>query len=73
MLPSRGERHHTNGGTGYHGLCPSLGDKAHHYIFTLYALDAELPQSKRMTYAMLQAAMRGHVLAKAERTGLYER
>jgi hypothetical protein len=63
----------TNAGTGYHGACPPLGDKPHHYIFTLYALDSEMSTGKRMTYAMLQDSMRGHVLAKAELIGLYKR
>ena len=29
------------GGTGYLGPCPPVGDKAHRYIFTLYALKTD--------------------------------
>jgi Raf kinase inhibitor-like YbhB/YbcL family protein len=59
------------GKQGYIGPCPPPGD-AHHYHFTVYALDATLglPASTNMT--ALQDAMAGHVLAQAELVGLYK-
>ncbi len=63
----------SDAGPGYHGPCPPPGDKPHHYVFTLYALDTKLPPSKSMTYAELQDAMRGHVLETAELMGEYAR
>ena len=61
-------------GVGYGGPCPPPGSPAHHYHFTLYALDEHLdglsPLSSGPT---LVGAMRGHVLAKAELVGLFSR
>src|ERR1700734_576731 len=54
------------GKSGYTGPCPEKGGPAHHYFFKLYALDAKTnlkPNSKREE---LDAAMKGHILAKAE-------
>jgi Raf kinase inhibitor-like YbhB/YbcL family protein len=60
---------------GYGGPCPPPGQKPHHYIFTLYALDMESldvlsPLSSGPT---LLKALRGHVTAKATLTGLFGR
>ena len=51
--------------------CPPTGD--HHYIFTLYALDADITLSPGTTLdkKALEAAIQGHVLAQAELTGRY--
>ncbi|MGA2833010.1 MAG: YbhB/YbcL family Raf kinase inhibitor-like protein [Terracidiphilus sp.] len=57
---------------GYGGPCPP-GNSAHHYHFTLYALDAKLSLPVGETRAQLEAAMRGHVLARGELIGLYQR
>jgi Raf kinase inhibitor-like YbhB/YbcL family protein len=57
--------------TGYGGPCPPIG--RHRYFFKLYALDAELPDLGRPTKAKLEAAMEGHVLAKAELVGTYQK
>ncbi len=59
------------GKTGYVGPCPPAGDKPHHYIFTLYALDAKMPFGPTTTYAFLRFGIRGHVLAQASFTALY--
>jgi len=56
---------------GYHGPCPPSGK--HHYVFTLYALDAMLNIASPSTKAQLQTAMTSHVLAQATLTGLYEK
>lgn len=53
---------------GYDGPCPP---SAHHYVFTLYALDVVLDPAAEATKAELLAAMEGHVLGKAELTGVY--
>ena len=55
---------------GYGGPCPPIG--RHRYFFTLYALDTSLPESKSPTRSDLEAAMKGHVLEKAETIGTYE-
>ncbi len=61
---SRGER-------GYTGPCPPSG--RHHYVFTLYALDARLGLSGTPSRSALDAAIKGHVLATAVLTGTYKR
>ncbi len=49
----------------YVGPCPPPGP-AHHYVFTLYALDvATLPGPTPLGADALERAIRGHVLAKA--------
>jgi Raf kinase inhibitor-like YbhB/YbcL family protein len=62
------------GSTSYGGPCPPPG-KAHHYIFTLYALDvATVPgASAKTTGPQLDKQMTGHVIAKAKLVGLYGR
>lgn len=57
--------------TGYEGPCPPIG--RHRYFFKLYALDTTLETLKRPTKAMLEEAMRGHVIAEAELVGTYHR
>ena len=57
------------GQPGWGGPCPPSG--THHYIFSLYALDAELQLSEGTSLKELQSAIEGHVLAQATLTGLY--
>lgn len=57
--------------TGYGGPCPPIG--RHRYFFKLYALDAILPELDRPTKADLERAMEGHIAAKAELVGTYEK
>jgi Raf kinase inhibitor-like YbhB/YbcL family protein len=57
--------------TGYGGPCPPIG--RHRYFHKLYALDAELPDLKNPTKAQLEKAMQGHVLARTELVGTYEK
>ncbi|MFC7048694.1 YbhB/YbcL family Raf kinase inhibitor-like protein [Emcibacter nanhaiensis] len=59
--------------TGYGGPCPPRGHGPHRYFFKLYALDTVLELKKGVTKAELERAMQGHILAKAELMGLYER
>lgn len=58
---------------GYDGPCPPWNDeRLHHYHFRLYALDvARLTLPERFALADVRAAMAGHILAEAERTGTY--
>ena len=57
--------------TGYGGPCPPIG--RHRYFFKLYALDAVLPDLGHPTKAKLEAAMEGHVLARAQIMGTYQK
>jgi Raf kinase inhibitor-like YbhB/YbcL family protein len=57
--------------TGYGGPCPPIG--RHRYFFKLYALDRMLGDLRKPTKARLEKAMEGHVLAKAELMGTYEK
>jgi len=57
--------------TGYGGPCPPIG--RHRYFHKLYALDMVLPDLGRPTKAKLEAAMGGHILARAELIGTYQR
>lgn len=54
----------------YGGPCPPVG--RHRYFHKLYALDTTLAL-KTPTKAALEAAMQGHVLAKAELIGTYQK
>ncbi len=55
----------------YGGPCPPSG--RHRYVFRLYALDAAVDPGAGATKARLEAAMKGHVIGKAELVGLYKR
>ena len=57
--------------TGYGGPCPPIG--RHRYFHKLYALDVTLPELEPPTKATLEEAMAGHVLARAELVGTYQR
>jgi Raf kinase inhibitor-like YbhB/YbcL family protein len=57
--------------TGYRGPCPPIG--RHRYFHKLYALDVVLPDLKSPTKARLEKAMEGHILARAELIGTYEK
>ena len=57
--------------TGYGGPCPPIG--RHRYFHKLYALDTVLPNLKRPTKAALETAMQGHLLARVELLGTYQK
>lgn len=59
------------GRNSYGGPCPPRGK--HRYRHQLYALDVVLPELKTPTKSSLEQAMVGHVIAKTELTGLYQR
>ena len=56
---------------GYHAACPLSG--THYYHFMVYALDTKFAGGRNTTRAKLESAMRGHVLAKGELVGVYDR
>jgi Raf kinase inhibitor-like YbhB/YbcL family protein len=55
----------------YGGPCPPVG--RHRYFHKLYALDVTLADLGAPTKAELERAMEGHVLARAELIGTYEK
>lgn len=57
--------------TGYGGPCPPVG--RHRYVHKLYALDTVLPDLKEPNKAALEAAMKGHVVARGELIGTYQK
>lgn len=59
------------GKLGYGGPCPPSG--THRYFFHLYALDKKLNLDPGVSKNQIVTAMAGHVLAKAELMGKYQR
>lgn len=57
--------------TVYGGPCPPIGQ--HRYFFKLYALNIILSDLKYPTTAILESAIKGHILDAAELIGLYQR
>jgi Raf kinase inhibitor-like YbhB/YbcL family protein len=68
-----GTREGTNdwGRTGYGGPCPPIG--RHRYFHKLYALDVTLGARGALRKTDLEKALEGHVLAKAELMGTYQK
>jgi Raf kinase inhibitor-like YbhB/YbcL family protein len=57
---------------GYGGPCPPPG-KPHRYFFKLYALDKKLNLKPGASKQEVEQAMQGHILAKTELMGKYQR
>ena len=57
--------------TGYGGPCPPIG--RHRYFHKLYALDTVLKGMHRPDKAHVEKAMKGHIIAKTELVGTYEK
>jgi Raf kinase inhibitor-like YbhB/YbcL family protein len=57
---------------GYFGPCPP-GKSPHRYVIRVYALNASLNLPSGKTKKELAAAVKGHVLAEGQLTGLYGR
>lgn len=75
LLPPGAAQGNTDFGTpGYGGPCPPVGDKPHHYVFTLYALDAaKLDVPANATAAYVGFNIHAHTVGKATFTALYGR
>jgi Raf kinase inhibitor-like YbhB/YbcL family protein len=58
--------------SGYNGPCPPPG-KAHRYFFKLYALSGELALAPGASKSDVEHAMEGHILARTEWIGRYQR
>lgn len=62
------------GKSGFGGACPPIGDKAHRYVFTVYALDIEtLGLDKNANPALVGFYLNSHTLAKASLISYYGR
>ncbi len=61
------------GKIGYGGPCPPPGHGPHRYFFRLLALDKKLGLPPGATMKQVLAATEGHVLARGELMGRYER
>lgn len=59
------------GRKGYGGPCPPIG--RHRYFFKIYALDTVLTDLQQPTKKQVEEAIAGHILAKAELVGMYQR
>ena len=57
---------------GYRGPAPPPG-KPHHYTFTVYALDADLPLAEGLTKARSDEGMKGHIIGQGALVAIYER
>jgi Raf kinase inhibitor-like YbhB/YbcL family protein len=61
----------TSGKLGYEGPCPPAGD-AHHYTFTLSALDNVVNVQDGVPVDEVEKAMEGHVISTATLKGTYQ-
>jgi len=62
------------GSAGYGGACPPEKDSAHHYEFTVWALDVEtLPLDANASAAMVGFYLHQHQLGHAVLTATYDR
>jgi Raf kinase inhibitor-like YbhB/YbcL family protein len=58
--------------TQYNGPCPPK-NSSHEYVFTLYALDSKLSLPAGTDAAIVEAAMKNHVVGTASLTAVYSR
>ena len=56
----------------YRGPAPPAG-KPHHYTWTVYALDAELPLEPGLNRNQLMEAIKGHIIGQGSLVAIYER
>jgi Raf kinase inhibitor-like YbhB/YbcL family protein len=63
----------SRGTLGYFGPRPPQGDPPHRYHFEVFALDAPLGFNPGVNRQAVLNAMGGHVLAKGELVGTYQR
>jgi len=73
-VPTGGIAITNDSGTKYYmGPCPPAGDKAHRYIFTVYALDSNLDLPQTSTPGLTSYMINRHKLASATMTATYGR
>ena len=58
---------------GYFGPRPPAGAGVHHYVFSLYALDADLDLAGGLGRDAVMSAIDGHVIGEGQVTGIFER
>jgi Raf kinase inhibitor-like YbhB/YbcL family protein len=73
ILPEASSGVNGFGTAGYLGPAPPHGDRAHHYVFRLLAVDHVIRLGALPSYADVAAATDGHVLAEARLIGTYQR
>lgn len=75
LLPEGAVQGNTDfGAPGYGGPCPPAGDKPHHYIFTVFALNTDkIDVPPNATAAYVGFNLHAHTIAKAKLTALYSR
>ena len=75
LAPPGSIQSRTDFGTpGYGGPCPPVGDKPHHYQFTVYALKVDkLPLDNNATAAMVGFYIHQNLIKKAVLTARYGR
>jgi Raf kinase inhibitor-like YbhB/YbcL family protein len=75
LMPAGASQGNTDFGTpGYGGPCPPAGDKPHHYIFTLHALDvAKIDVPANATAAYVGFNLHAHSIGHATLTAVYGR
>jgi Raf kinase inhibitor-like YbhB/YbcL family protein len=62
----------STGKSSYSGPCPPKGS-SHRYFFQLYALDTMLDVSANPSRAIVENAMKNHILATGQLVGIYSR
>ncbi len=67
------ETHTDYGVSGFGGACPPMGDKPHHYIFTLYALKDKIPLEANVPAAQIGFYIHNLKIAEAKMTATYGR
>jgi Raf kinase inhibitor-like YbhB/YbcL family protein len=60
------------GEIGYGSPCPPAGP-SHHYRFTIYALDQSLDLTAGASRTQVINAIMGHILARGQLIGMYQR
>ena len=63
----------SRGQIGYMGPRPPAGDPPHHYHFQVFAIDTVLPVPPGVDRETLLSAMEGHVVARGEHVGTFQR
>lgn len=62
------------GAPGFGGACPPVGDRAHRYVFTLYALDVPaLELNAAASPALVGFMVKSHALSQASLISYYRR